>query len=159
MAALGDRTFVVLLVDDNPADRVLTARALERSNNHIDLRMAEDGEQALDYLRRQGRYADPATCPRPDVVLLDLNMPKLSGVEVLEQLRADPKLRQILVIVLTSSEIDQDIAGSYELGANAYVVKPVTLKSFQSVMEDLKQFWLRNGYVRRPKISDEEGAP
>jgi CheY-like chemotaxis protein len=150
---------VVLLVDDNAADRVMAQRSLSRSDTPIDLRVAADGSEAMDYLLRRGSFADPATSPKPDVILLDLNMPRMSGGEVLEQLHANPALRRIPVIVLTSSDLDRDILQSYDLGANAYVVKPVTLESFVDAMEAMKAFWFRNEFVRRPANPDGANKP
>jgi two-component system, chemotaxis family, response regulator Rcp1 len=148
--------YVVLLVDDNPADQFLTRRALKKSNNHIDFHVAQDGEEALAYLRHEGPFADHALSPRPDIILLDLNMPRMNGDQLLQELRADPALRRLVVVVLTSSEYDRDIHASYDKGANAYIVKPVTLDAFEVLMADVKRFWLKNGFVRRP-TQDHEG--
>ena len=142
--------YIVLLVEDSLADRILTARALERSNNQVDLHTVEDGEEALRYLRREGGFADPGTSPRPAVILLDLNMPRMGGREFLERMRRDPELRTIPVVVLTSSELDRDINASYAEGANAYLVKPVTVDNFDELIRSFKRFWLNNGFIRLP---------
>lgn len=142
---------VVLLVDDSLADRTLTRRALEAAGGPVELRMAENGEEALAYLRREGRFADPADSPRPDVILLDLNMPRMGGDELLALLRGDPDLRCLPVVILTSSELHRDIHASYGGGANAYLVKPVTAESFLDLASGLHRFWLGSEHIRTPK--------
>ncbi|HET9931899.1 MAG TPA: response regulator [Polyangiaceae bacterium] len=128
----------VLLVEDNPADAELTRDTLESGKVVIDIEVVVDGAQALAYLRREPPYAD---APLPDLVLLDLNLPKLSGREVLAEMRKQPALRALPVVVLTSSDAEQDILRSYELGANCYVTKPVGLEAFQSIVRAVESFW------------------
>lgn len=133
---------VVLLVEDDPGDQELTRRAMQNDATHADLRIASDGEEAMDYLLRRGRYADPASAPRPNVILLDLNMPRMNGRQVLEQLRNIDDLRRIPVIVLTTSKHEEDILRSYDLGCNSYVTKPVELDEFVDTIRRLGLYWL-----------------
>ena len=128
----------VLLVEDNPGDADLTRESLEESRLRLEIDVAVDGAQALDRLFRRPPYeaADP-----PDLVLLDLNLPKVGGREVLARLKQDPILHAIPVVVLTSSDAEHDIVGSYELGANCYVTKPVGLDAFQSIVRSIEDFW------------------
>jgi two-component system, chemotaxis family, response regulator Rcp1 len=128
----------ILLVEDNPGDVRLTREALREGKLHNNLRVVDDGVKALAYLRREGEYAD---APRPDLILLDLNLPRMSGREVLEEIKADPKLASIPVVVLTSSQAEQDIVRAYELRANCYVTKPVDLDQFVSVVQSIEDFW------------------
>jgi CheY-like chemotaxis protein len=129
----------VLLVEDNEADVRLTREALRESGDTLRLSAVGDGEQALAYLRREGGYAETA---RPDLVLLDLNLPRKNGLEVLEEMRADPSLAAIPVIVLTSSAARQDVEACYARGANAFVVKPLELDAFMDLIEAIRRFWL-----------------
>jgi chemotaxis family two-component system response regulator Rcp1 len=128
----------VLLVEDNPGDVRLTREALRDGKVHNNLSVAPDGVEALAFLRRQGKYAD---APRPDVILLDLNLPKKDGREVLQEIKADPSLARIPVVILTSSEAERDIARAYELHANCYVTKPVDLDQFIHVVKSIEDFW------------------
>lgn len=129
----------ILLVEDDSRDLELTLVALERSQLANEVVVLRDGAEALAYLRRQGPYA--ARGANPAVMLLDLKLPKVTGLEVLQQIRADADLRTIPVVVLTSSNQESDIVRSYSLGVNAYVVKPVEFKSFVSAISDLSLFW------------------
>jgi CheY-like chemotaxis protein len=128
----------VLLVEDNPGDVRLTREALKEGKVRNNLSVAPDGVEALAFLRRQGRYAD---APRPDVILLDLNLPKKDGREVLEEIKADPALRTIPVVILTTSEAERDIARAYDLHANCYITKPVDLDQFITVVKSIEDFW------------------
>ncbi len=128
----------VLLVEDNPGDAELTRQALASSRLSIDLAVVDDGEKALQYLRREGRYAG---VPGPDLLLLDLNLPKLSGEEVLRELKADPGLRPLPVVILTSSEAENEISRCYAEGASCYVVKPVEFSSFLDAVSAIERFW------------------
>jgi CheY-like chemotaxis protein len=132
------RPIEVLLVEDNPGDVRLTREALRDGKVHNNLSVTPDGVEALAFLRRQGKYAG---VPRPDVILLDLNLPKKDGREVLEEVKADPSLRNIPVVVLTSSDAERDIAQAYALHANAYVTKPVDLDQFITVLRSIEDFW------------------
>jgi chemotaxis family two-component system response regulator Rcp1 len=129
----------VLLVDDDPVDVRLTLSALRQGKVHLFAEAVHDGVEAMAYLRREGRFADARP---PDLILLDLNMPKMDGREVLTAIRADPNLHNIPVVVLTTSRAEQDVIKSYDLGANAYVVKPVDLDQVVSVVNEIEEFWL-----------------
>lgn len=129
----------ILLVEDSPADVDLTREALDDAKVRNTLHVVSDGVAALDFLRRAGDYAD---APRPDLILLDLNLPKKDGREVLADIKADLSLRRIPVVVLTTSEAEQDILRSYDLHANCYVTKPVDLEQFISVIKSIENFWL-----------------
>lgn len=129
----------ILLVEDNPGDVRLTREALKDAKVRNHLHVVDDGVKALQFLRHEGEYADAV---RPDLILLDLNLPRKSGREVLQEIKADPALLQIPVVVLTSSEADQDIAQAYELHANCFVTKPVDLDQFIAVVRSLEDFWL-----------------
>jgi two-component system response regulator len=128
----------ILLVEDNPGDVELTREALHDSKVHMHLSVVNDGVEALAFLRRQTRYAD---APRPDLILLDLNLPRKDGRGVLAEIKADPELRQIPVVILTSSQAEQDILRAYELHANCYVTKPVDLDQFITIVRSIEQFW------------------
>ena len=130
----------ILLVEDDKRDLELTLVALERSQLANDVVVVRDGAQALDYLQRQGDYAERSE-GNPAVVLLDLKLPKVNGLEVLKAVRADEQLRAIPVVMLTSSQEESDVLKSYELGVNAYVVKPVEFKQFVTAIADLGVFW------------------
>ena len=133
---------VLVMADDDPADCLLTEKALRKAHITCPLYVVHDGAELLDYLRREGDYADPAAAPRPSLILLDLNMPKINGTEVLERLREEPALRSIPVVVLTTSDEERDIAASYALGANAYLVKPSAFDDMVSVAQIVKAHWL-----------------
>ncbi len=130
----------ILLVEDNPKDLELTLLALEKSNLANEVVTVRDGVEALDYLFRRGPHA-ARTAGNPAVILLDLKLPKVDGLQVLEQVRADPALRPVPVVMLTTSREEPDLARSYALGANAYVVKPVGFKAFIDAIQDLGVFW------------------
>jgi len=138
MSARGGDAIEVLLVEDNPGDVRLTREALRDGKVRNNLSVAPDGVEALAFLRREGKYAD---APRPDVILLDLNLPKKDGREVLEEVKADPSLRNIPVVILTSSDAERDIAQAYALHANCYVTKPVDLDQFIHVVKSIEDFW------------------
>ncbi|MBP7567706.1 MAG: response regulator [Burkholderiaceae bacterium] len=130
----------ILLVEDDKRDLELTLLALERSQLANEVVVTRDGEQALNYLRRQGEYAGRSE-GNPSLLLLDLKLPKINGLEVLEQVRASEQLRSIPVVMLTSSHEESDVLRSYQLGVNAYVVKPVEFKQFVEAISDLGMFW------------------
>lgn len=132
------RPAIVLLVEDNPADADLAREVLETSRLHLDLEVVTNGVDAISFLKRQGRFADART---PDLVLLDLNIPKMNGKEVLAEMRRVDELKSIPVVVLTSSDAEKDVAQSYELGANCYVTKPVDLAQFQEIVRSIEGFW------------------
>ena len=133
-----NRRVCALLVEDNPADAELARDALLDGALPIDLHVVGDGEQALAFVFKQNDYV---TAPDPDIVLLDLNLPRLNGKEVLSRLKSDETSKSIPVIILTSSEADEDVVSSYSLGANSYVTKPLDLKSFRRILDLLKSYW------------------
>lgn len=128
----------VLLVEDNPGDANLTIETLATSKIRIDISVVADGAEAMDFLLKRGAHAQART---PDLVLLDLNLPRMGGREVLAEMKRQPALRATPVVVLTSSDAEQDITKSYELGANCYVTKPVGLEAFQSIVRAVEGFW------------------
>jgi chemotaxis family two-component system response regulator Rcp1 len=129
----------ILLAEDNPGDVRLTQQALKDSKMRNNLNVVSDGEEAIAFLRREPPYED---APRPGLFLLDLNMPKKDGKEVLEEIKADPALRTIPTVVLTTSKADQDVLKAYELHANAYITKPVDFEQFIEVVKTIREFWL-----------------
>jgi CheY-like chemotaxis protein len=143
MGQFDGKLAVILLAEDDPGDQELTRRALEQSRIRNELYIVEDGEEALDYLLRRGRYQDPDSSPKPDLMLLDLNMPKMDGKQLLQQMRADPSLRRIPVVALTTSEQENDIIRTYDLGANSYIVKPVDMDQFVNAIKVLKDYWFQ----------------
>jgi chemotaxis family two-component system response regulator Rcp1 len=128
----------ILLVEDNPGDVQLTKEALEEGNLFVNLSVANDGVEAMAFLRRQGEHAD---APTPDIILLDLNLPKKGGREVLQEIKADADLKCIPVVVLTTSEAEADIVSTYGLHANCYITKPVDIDQFIKIVQLLEQFW------------------
>ncbi len=131
----------ILIADDDEEDRLLTQEALSESRLANDLRFVVDGQELIDYLRREGKYADGDDAPQPGIILLDLNMPKLDGREALGMIKADPELKHIPVVVLTTSKAEADVLRTYELGANSFIVKPVTFGGLVEVMRDFSRYW------------------
>jgi chemotaxis family two-component system response regulator Rcp1 len=129
----------ILLVEDNPGDVRLTKEALKEGKVYNNLHWARDGVEALEFLKREGKHAK---APRPDIILLDLNLPKKDGREVLAVIKQDAVLKHIPVVVLTTSKADEDVLRSYELHANCYVTKPVDLEKFIQVVQSIDRFWL-----------------
>ena len=129
----------ILLVEDSPGDVRLTQEALRDAKMRNTLHVASDGLEAMFFLRRQGKYAN---APRPDLILLDLNLPKKTGSEILEEIKLDPSLKSIPVVILTTSAAEHDILRSYQLYANCYITKPVDLDQFLKVVKTLDNFWL-----------------
>ena len=129
----------ILLVEDNPGDADLTREALADAKVCNHLHVVDDGAKAVDFLFRREPYAD---APRPDLILLDLNLPKKDGREVLAEIKADPQLAAIPVVILTTSEAEEDICRAYQLHANCYITKPVNLQQFLSVVRAIEDFWL-----------------
>jgi len=152
-----NKPITLLLADDDPDDRLLARQALEKSRLANDLRCVEDGEELLDYLRRRGKYADPKESPRPGLVLLDLNMPRKDGREALREIKSDPKLRDIPVVVLTTSKAEEDIARSYNLGVNSYITKPVKFSALVEVMKALGKYWFEIVELPGPRHTDRHG--
>jgi CheY-like chemotaxis protein len=135
------KPITILLADDDADDRMLAREALAESRLANDLRFVEDGEELIEYLMRRGRYADPQSSPRPGLILLDLNMPRKDGREALREIKSDPSLRQIPVVVLTTSKAEEDIYRTYDLGVNSFVTKPVTFEGLVAVMRTLGRYW------------------
>ena len=135
------KSIVILMADDDADDRLLAKDALTECRLANDLHFVEDGEELLDYLQRRGKYTALADSPRPGLILLDLNMPKKDGREALKEIRANPDLRKIPVVVLTTSKADTDIGKIYELGANSFISKPVSFDSLVDVMKILGRYW------------------
>jgi chemotaxis family two-component system response regulator Rcp1 len=135
-----DRTaFEVLLVEDSPGDVRLTREAFKDAKVHINLRVASDGTEAMAFLKQEGKHAKAL---RPDLILLDLNLPKKDGREVLEEIKQSPALRSIPIVILTTSKSEEDVLRSYSLHANCYIPKPVTLDGFLTVVKSIEDFWL-----------------
>jgi CheY-like chemotaxis protein len=131
----------ILLVDDDEEDLLMTQEALQESRLGNDLRMARDGEELMDYLLRRGRFADPSDSPTPGLILLDLNMPRKDGREALAEIKGNPDLRNIPVIVLTTSKAEEDIFRTYDLGVSSFITKPVTFAGLVEAMSVLSQYW------------------
>jgi CheY-like chemotaxis protein len=142
-----NRPIEILLVEDNAGDARLTQEALKEGKVRNNLHIARDGVEAMAFLRREGTYGD---APRPDLVLLDLNLPRKDGREVLQEMKGDPRLRLIPVVVLTTSEAEQDVVRTYELRANCYITKPVDLEKFITIVRSIEDFWLT--IVRLPTM-------
>jgi len=142
----------ILMADDDADDRRLTQEAFEEARLINDLRFVENGEQLIEYLRKEGAYAPPAEAPRPGLILLDLNMPRKDGRTVLKEIKSDPNLRQIPVVVLTTSKADEDIYKSYDLGVNSYIVKPVTFEALVDILQTLEKYWFE--IVELPPVKE-----
>ena len=135
------KPITILVADDDPDDRMLTRDAFEESRLRNVLEMVEDGEELMDYLNHQGKYSGDGAKPHPSLILLDLNMPRKDGREALKEIKTNPNLRNIPVVVLTTSKAEEDILRTYDLGVNAYVVKPVAFRDFMDAVKSLGQFW------------------
>lgn len=133
---------VILIADDDADDRLLTKDALSEARVINDLYFVEDGQELMDYLNQRGRYAETSSAPRPGLILLDLNMPKKDGREALKEIKADPDLRRIPVVVLTTSKAEEDIFRSYDLGASSFITKPVTFEGLVELMKAMGQYWI-----------------
>ena len=129
------------MAEDDPEDRLLAKEALAQARLANDIRFVEDGVQLMDYLNHRGRYLEVADSPRPGLILLDLNMPKKDGREALREIKVDPQLRGIPVVVLTTSKAEEDIFRTYDLGANSFIVKPVSFQGLVEVMQALRKYW------------------
>ena len=145
------RTNVILMADDDDDDRLLAQDALSESQLEGTLHFVENGEDLLDYLWRRGKYESPADAPRPGLILLDLNMPRKDGREALREIKSDPELRRIPVVVLTTSKADTDIGAIYELGANSFISKPFQFEALVNVMKVLGQYWFKTVELPLPK--------
>jgi CheY-like chemotaxis protein len=146
-------SLTILMADDDEEDRELTREALEAAHLVNEVHFVSDGQELVDYLRGEGAYGPPAEPPAlPGIILLDLNMPKKDGREALAEIKADPKLRQIPVVVLTTSRDDEDVVKSYDLGVNSFITKPVTFSSLVNVMSTWSSYWFE--IVELPTRSD-----
>jgi CheY-like chemotaxis protein len=151
MKAIRGTPVEVLLVEDSPGDVRLTREAFRDANESVRLHVASDGVEAMAFLRREGVHVD---APRPHFILLDLNLPRMDGREVLAHIKDDHSLRTIPTVILTTSESDADILKSYELNANAYLKKPVTLEAFESLVRSINDFWLTKVKLPQPTSSE-----
>jgi two-component system response regulator len=134
--------FDILLVEDNPADVEITLEAFRRSHKGNRVFVCRDGEETLDFLFQRGAYSKAGAAPCPDLILLDLNLPKRSGVEVLEQVKSDARMKEIPVMVLATSEREEDVSRCYKFGANSYLTKPVQFDDCLKLVEEIQQYWL-----------------
>ena len=132
-----ERAITILMADDDPDDRLLAKKALAAARLNNDFRVVNDGVELMDYLLHRGSFEDPASSPRPGLILLDLNMPRMDGRQCLEMIKGNPSLKRIPVIVLTTSKAEEDIYRSYNLGANSYIKKPVTFEGLVEIVKSL----------------------
>ncbi len=158
MTSATPRKPVTLLCAEDDADyRLLTRRALKASRLANDLRFVEDGEELMDYLYRRGKYAEPGSAPRPGLILLDLNLPRKDGREALEEIKKNPDLRHIPVVILTTSNAEEDVIRTYSLGASSYIRKPVNMTSLVDIMTTLGHYWFE--IVELAPDTTPEGEP
>jgi CheY-like chemotaxis protein len=141
MKSLSNKSAVVLLAEDDPGDQELVRRVLEDCRIHCRLTVVNDGEQALDYLFGRGAYAGDNRPPLPDLFLLDLNMPIIDGNAVLKRVKTDPRLRQVPIVILTTSRRQEDVQHAYDLGVNSYIAKPATIDQFTEIVRRLSEYW------------------
>jgi two-component system, response regulator len=144
----------ILMADDDADDRMLAREAMEESRLGNSFRFVEDGEELMEYLKQEGRYST-ATAPRPGLILLDLNMPRKDGRQALHEIKSDPELRRIPVVILTTSKTEQDILSAYDLGANSFITKPVTFERLVDIIRTLGVYWFN--IVQLPAASDAVG--
>lgn len=138
---MSTKPLIILMAEDNEHDIIATQRAWKKNNLLNPLYVVKDGEECLDYLHQRGRYSDPNSAPRPGILLLDLNMPRMDGLTVLRHIREDEKLHRLPVIILTTSQLEEDRLESYDLGANAYIRKPVGFENFSTAVRTINLFW------------------
>jgi len=146
------KSILFLMADDDEDDRMMAQDALAEARVSNSIRFVEDGEELMDYLRRKGKYADPADAPRPGLILLDLNMPKKDGREALKEIKSDPGLRQIPVVVMTTSKAEEDVLRSYDCGVNSFITKPVSFAGLVDIMKALGRYWF--DIVELPRQAD-----
>lgn len=142
MTKLNGNPIIILMADDDADDRMLTRDALEESRVLNELRFVEDGEELMEYLTRKGKYSNAEDSPRPGLILLDLNMPKKDGREALKEIKSDPNLRRIPVVIMTTSKAEEDIFRSYDFGASSFITKPVTFDRLVELMRTLGEYWV-----------------
>jgi CheY-like chemotaxis protein len=152
--SLNERPITILMAEDDPDDRVLAQEALEESRLANDLHFVTDGEELLDYLYRRGKFTNPDDAPRPGLILLDLNMPRKDGREAIREIKADPNLRRIPIVVLTTSKAEEDIYRSYDLGVSSFIIKPAAFESLVDIMKTLSKYWFE--VVELPKATAKE---
>jgi len=150
------KPITILMADDDADDRQMTKEAFDESLVRNDLRFVENGEELLDYLHRRGKYTDPKSSPRPGLILLDLNMPKKDGREALREIKDDPRFKSIRVVVMTTSNADEDISRTYDLSASSYITKPVTFEALLDVIRVLGKYWLE--IVQLPENGDDHAT-
>jgi len=143
------KSVLILIAEDDEDDQMFTKEAFEENHLLNETRFVNDGVELMDYLRRRGKYANPADSPRPGIILLDLNMPKMDGREALQEIKSDPALRSIPIIVLTTSKAERDILESYDLGVNCFITKPVTFSDFITTARTIGHYWF--DIVQLPK--------
>jgi CheY-like chemotaxis protein len=141
MSLVSRKPMTLLCAEDDADYRLLTRRALKASRLENDVRFVEDGEELMDYLHRRGKYAEPGTAPTPGLILLDLNLPRKDGREALEEIKQHPELRRIPVVILTTSNAEEDVMKTYSLGASSYIRKPVNMTSLVDIMSTLGHYW------------------
>ncbi|HUT08878.1 MAG TPA: response regulator [Thermoguttaceae bacterium] len=139
--ARSSKSYTILMADDDADDCLLVRDALKETRHDYHLRFVRDGEELSDYLFRRGRYADGKDAPRPDLILLDLKMPKKDGREVLKELKSHPRFRRIPIVALTTSTAEDDVGYSYDMGVNSYLTKPVTFRALVDMMDTLGKYW------------------
>lgn len=142
MTKKNGQPIVILMADDDADDRMLTRDALEESRVLNELRFVEDGEELMDYLHQKGKFSDAEAAPKPGLILLDLNMPKKDGREALKEIKSDPNLRRIPVVIMTTSKAEEDIFRSYDFGASSFITKPVTFDRLVDLMKALGEYWV-----------------
>ena len=152
--SLNERPITILMAEDDPDDRILAREALEEIHLANDLHFVTDGEELLDYLYQRGKYAEPDNAPRPGLILLDLNMPRKDGREAIREIKADPNLRRIPIVVLTTSKAEEDIYRSYDLGVSSFIIKPAAFESLVDIMKTLSKYWFE--VVELPKDASKE---
>ena len=136
-----ERPFTILMAEDNEHDIIATKRAFKTHNIKNPLHIVNDGEECLDYLYKRGKYAEPGSAPRPSILLLDIRMPKMNGLAVLKHIREDESLKLLPVVILTVSKEEEDKIASYQLGANAFIKKPVEFENFAEAIRRVNLFW------------------
>ena len=134
-------SITILMADDDHDDQMLTKEALDEAHLSNDIRFVNDGVELLQYLKHEGKFSDPESSPRPGMILLDLNMPRMDGREALALIKKDESLRQIPIVVLTTSSAEEDVFKSYDVGVNSYVTKPVTFEGLTTLMKSFKSYW------------------
>ncbi|MBA3531450.1 MAG: response regulator [Ardenticatenales bacterium] len=147
------KPITILLADDDPEDRMLAKDAFEEGRLVNDLRFVTDGEELMDYLHQRGNFADPKNSPVPGLILLDLNMPRKDGREALQEIKSDPNLRRIPVVVLTTSKAEEDIFRTYDLGVSSFITKPVTFESLVDILKTLVKYWFEIVELPSERIS------